>query len=342
GGSIHALTGIKASGMLFDSKNIRVLRPLLDIERSQITQYAEIKQLSWSEDSSNRDMGFMRNRIRHELIPLLERNFPSWRRALHSYLHEFRYAVELIRSIGEERSTEMIRVASGQMELDLLKFSVLHPAIRIEIMKRFLAIAGMPSQKAGKAGVQLLGYLNKRGQSWEAGGYAFEVHDGFLRCVGKAEGSSNLEWRRFHVESTMREAESKFVLVASEGTYVLKSCSFEITTSEADAPGVEKERKSVRLNLDFPFILRDRRPGDSIFIDGKQIQIEKYLRKMSMSHSSRSQILIAEDLDGISAILGVNEELEEIEIFVQRFRGSCPKKEKFVMLSLKGVLPKHV
>ncbi len=53
------------------------------MSRQDILQYLEERGLPYREDESNGDRRFMRNRIRHELIPLLERDFqPNIRKVL--------------------------------------------------------------------------------------------------------------------------------------------------------------------------------------------------------------------------------------------------------------------
>jgi tRNA(Ile)-lysidine synthase len=69
GTGIRGLRGIAASREL--APGIRLLRPMLTLSRVHVIQYlAEISQ-SWREDNSNSDLAFTRNRIRHELLPLL-------------------------------------------------------------------------------------------------------------------------------------------------------------------------------------------------------------------------------------------------------------------------------
>lgn len=53
----------------------QVLRPLLRASREQIDEYAHEHQLDWREDSSNLDLSFTRNRIRHRVLPFLEQEF---------------------------------------------------------------------------------------------------------------------------------------------------------------------------------------------------------------------------------------------------------------------------
>jgi len=53
----------------------RIIRPLLAITRGEIIDYLRSINQSWREDSSNRLLEHTRNRVRHELIPALEREF---------------------------------------------------------------------------------------------------------------------------------------------------------------------------------------------------------------------------------------------------------------------------
>lgn len=52
-----------------------VIRPLLGVTRKEVISYLDSLHQPWREDSSNRQLEHTRNRVRHELIPLLERNF---------------------------------------------------------------------------------------------------------------------------------------------------------------------------------------------------------------------------------------------------------------------------
>ncbi len=51
------------------------IRPLLDCSRAEVEEFLRSRGLSWREDQSNADRRFARNRIRHELLPLLERDY---------------------------------------------------------------------------------------------------------------------------------------------------------------------------------------------------------------------------------------------------------------------------
>ncbi|MBO7583575.1 MAG: tRNA lysidine(34) synthetase TilS [Treponema sp.] len=60
----------------------KYVRPLLDIERAQIEQYLTQKKISWRNDSTNNDTSYLRNRIRSELVPLLNERFAGWDKAV--------------------------------------------------------------------------------------------------------------------------------------------------------------------------------------------------------------------------------------------------------------------
>ncbi len=52
-----------------------LVRPLLEVDRGEVVEYLKSRSLPWREDSSNQDRRFARNRIRHELLPQLSREW---------------------------------------------------------------------------------------------------------------------------------------------------------------------------------------------------------------------------------------------------------------------------
>ena len=59
------------------SPTSRLFRPLLSITREELLAYARENNLEWVEDESNADVNFARNRVRHEMLPRLERECPG-------------------------------------------------------------------------------------------------------------------------------------------------------------------------------------------------------------------------------------------------------------------------
>ncbi len=59
------------------SSFVYLYRPFLDVTRAELLDYARKNKLTWCEDESNADVKFARNKIRHELLPNLERECPG-------------------------------------------------------------------------------------------------------------------------------------------------------------------------------------------------------------------------------------------------------------------------
>jgi tRNA(Ile)-lysidine synthase len=81
---LHLLRGAGPAGLAgMRPRRGALLRPLLGLERRDVLAYLARRGLDWREDPTNRDAAFVRNRIRHELLPYLEARFnPQVRRAL--------------------------------------------------------------------------------------------------------------------------------------------------------------------------------------------------------------------------------------------------------------------
>ncbi len=71
GTGIEGLTGIS-------EKTDSIARPLLIFSRKQIGAYAKAKNIEWREDSSNADVKYLRNNIRHQILPLLKALHPNF------------------------------------------------------------------------------------------------------------------------------------------------------------------------------------------------------------------------------------------------------------------------
>lgn len=82
------------------------IRPLLSVHRSHILAYALANGISWREDRSNTDTKYLRNRVRHELLPLLN----TWRPGTDRNLAR---NVRLSRELGELAQQTMAGIIDG-------------------------------------------------------------------------------------------------------------------------------------------------------------------------------------------------------------------------------------
>jgi len=81
GTGIAGLAGIPRVRLL--ANDISLIRPWLEFERGELRGYLGMLNQPWREDASNTSRAMTRNRLRHELLPLLERDYnPDVRAAL--------------------------------------------------------------------------------------------------------------------------------------------------------------------------------------------------------------------------------------------------------------------
>jgi len=63
------------SGMAVKDKKRKIIRPLLDFSKNELINYLQSIQQGWREDKSNQDLDLLRNKIRQQLIPLLQKEY---------------------------------------------------------------------------------------------------------------------------------------------------------------------------------------------------------------------------------------------------------------------------
>ncbi|MCA9263789.1 MAG: tRNA lysidine(34) synthetase TilS, partial [Planctomycetales bacterium] len=73
GTGVSGLAGIPRTRVL--SPALTVVRPLLDFSRDELLEYLDQHGFPYRDDHTNRDIQWTRNRIRHELLPLLRKNY---------------------------------------------------------------------------------------------------------------------------------------------------------------------------------------------------------------------------------------------------------------------------
>lgn len=71
GTGIEGLTGIP-------QQNDKIIRPLLNFTRQEIEEFAKNHEIKWREDSSNASDKYLRNKLRHDVIPVLKSLNPSF------------------------------------------------------------------------------------------------------------------------------------------------------------------------------------------------------------------------------------------------------------------------
>ena len=69
------LSGMEPLSTSPSDPDVKIARPLLNVTRVEIEEYARAEGFRWRNDASNENLGHLRNRVRRKLLPLLEREF---------------------------------------------------------------------------------------------------------------------------------------------------------------------------------------------------------------------------------------------------------------------------
>ncbi len=81
--------------------NNKLLRPLLDVPRRTLEVYANVHKLTWIEDESNFDTKFDRNFMRHEILPVLSKQYPAIRQTIARAAYHMAEADMLLNELAE-------------------------------------------------------------------------------------------------------------------------------------------------------------------------------------------------------------------------------------------------
>ncbi|MBG7611678.1 tRNA lysidine(34) synthetase TilS [Polaribacter sp. BAL334] len=132
GSGLEGFTGIP-------STNGNIIRPLLPFSRAEILEYATENQLEWREDSSNTTTKYLRNNIRHQIIPILKEINPS---LLDSFANTIQYlqdAQQIIDDQIDEIEAKVINEKDGMLFFDISKINQLSnpKAYLYQLLKKY-------------------------------------------------------------------------------------------------------------------------------------------------------------------------------------------------------------
>ena len=171
----------------------RILRPILDVSRLEIEDYARENALRWITDESNDSVAFDRNFLRHEFFPLLEKRFPSYRT---TFLRASRHMAEASGLLDELAEADSKGCAAPE-KLRIEELRKLSFARAKNLLRYFVAQQGTILPSTAKLEEILRQLRSSSGDS--------KLHIVFgnaeVRCfrgvvhVRKASPSAGVEWR---------------------------------------------------------------------------------------------------------------------------------------------------
>lgn len=125
--SIHQVNMERVHG----GTTLRVVRPMLKILHSDIVQFTSKWKVPFQEDCTNQDINLMRNRIRHELLPFLDKQFGS------TYRNAILRCSEILAD-EEDWMREVTDQFSCEAQLAYKGIRTLHRALQRRILRRWL------------------------------------------------------------------------------------------------------------------------------------------------------------------------------------------------------------
>lgn len=127
---INLLRGTGIAGLHgIPVRNGHVIRPLLFTSREEILPYAKEHKLTFREDSSNSSLTYARNRIRHQLIPMLKSIDPDYSGHITATIRRIQGAESILKPLVDNHRKKLIRQDQGRWVIeinDLLKLKPLH------------------------------------------------------------------------------------------------------------------------------------------------------------------------------------------------------------------------
>jgi tRNA(Ile)-lysidine synthase len=132
GAGLHGLTGIR-------ERNGIITRPLLVFNSSQISDFALKNKIDWREDSSNSTTKYLRNQLRHEVIPLLYEALPHLKGNFSNTLN-YLEGSELLLDVEVARFRESgTKTNQGNLEISIekLKATVKPEVYLFELLKEY-------------------------------------------------------------------------------------------------------------------------------------------------------------------------------------------------------------
>jgi tRNA(Ile)-lysidine synthase len=115
-------------------------RPLLDFTRSELRQYAKRNCIDWVDDPSNVEIGFDRNYLRHEVLPLLAQRWPGCAKTLSRSARHCAEAQDLIDHLADRDMARMQGSRPGTLSVSALLN--LEPPLCRALLRRWIRSTG--------------------------------------------------------------------------------------------------------------------------------------------------------------------------------------------------------
>ena len=133
GAGLTGLSGMPCARPLGSST---LIRPLLQVWREEILAYAASHCVSFRHDASNTDPRFLRNRLRAQLLPLLEQSYnPNIKALLAQLANQCRTDLEFVQSLAQRQWKRMAKFRHGEWVVRLASFRRQPEALKRQLIR---------------------------------------------------------------------------------------------------------------------------------------------------------------------------------------------------------------
>ena len=274
-----------------------IARPLLDISRTEIESYVQGRGFTWRTDKTNFETDYLRNRIRLNLVPFLNEQFPGWQKSVLSGAEKACEDAELILSCVEK--VPVSAGPDGEVEISLNEFKSSPLAVQRRLI---LSACNKAGERARIPNQFIKDVLSAVRQS-----------DGFTKHFAGID--IILKKNRLFVK---KHTEINTDLVFSD--IIEKTGSFEFPFGNLDVFNYREQdgkkfvtvcagESSIAENIALPFCIRNVRLGDMVLCaDGSLKKVSDVFSDWHVAPEKKGLIpviqLLNEKSQGIKAILG--------------------------------------
>lgn len=264
GSNLYGYSGI-SSEVITDE--FKVIRPLMCVTKAEIIDYQKTYNLSYFEDSSNKELDYKRNRLRHNIIPELKKENPNIENTVIAYSKMLKDAFFFIREQAQKY------LDSNDGKINIKEYKNLHRALRFDILSLMIENLG----------------INKT--------YSLvESIDQFLLSE-KAQGSINLNTpylfkKRYDLAYIEKSENNEPINITMNEDDVIYVNNFKLFFTKKTPSFDTKHIKLCYNDLVFPISIRNRRNGDNIKMSYGHKKIKDLLIDLHMPNEQRDSLLL--------------------------------------------------
>ncbi len=283
GAGLEGLAAIRPR-MLLES-GAKIVRPLIEAERSEIVDYLERRGLAYRLDPSNVLLDRTRNKIRRELLPELAAKYnPKIVMALARLADLAGEELSFVEERTRELAARLIEEREGMVSIQASELLRLHPALRRRLLREAI--------KRARGNLRRITFVNIEEAlrlAETTSGKELSLPGGLV--VRREFDKLLVEKRRGPVEYEYRLELPGAVDVKEAG------CRIEAEVVGAGATAGENAVLLDGALIGRTLVVRNRRPGDRLELEGKSVKLKKLLieRKVPLSRRRALPVLATDN-----------------------------------------------